>query len=78
MDISVYGENLGINKKQDKWIKERLENCEDFGILNPELHIARNKINPSGFFIEDGEDLHSIRITVDCMKFIMKHIIDDL
>ncbi len=74
MNVIVYGERLGSGLDMEKM------EGEDFEIVNPVLRVERNKRNPTGFVItiEDREKVHSIRITSESMKIILKGVIDEL
>jgi len=75
MNISITGERPGETTDIDEEaILPEYEKDEVF------LEVKTNKRNPNGFMfsIEDGDKVLSVRLTVDKVKFMMKHIIDEL
>ena len=76
MDIQIPGNRpgeVGLSIDEEAII---LDDEKD----EPLLTVSRNKINPSGFIIsiEDGDEDLSIRLSVGKIKFMLRHIIDDL
>ena len=65
MSLRAHGERLGVDG-------------DDIKVINPVLHIERNRYNPDGyvFTIEDGDEIQSIRIDKDTVKRILKEVID--
>jgi len=75
VDIEIPGERAGEARDIDEEVilPESEKN---------EIHLAvrTNKRNPNGFTfsIEDGDEVLSIRLSVENTKFLLRHIIDDL
>ena len=77
MNINIIGDRPGETQNIDE---EDIR--PDYEKKEISLGITTNKKNPSGFFfvIEDEREGKSIeiRLTVDKVKFMMRHIIDEL
>lgn len=75
MNISMTGERPGETTDIDE--EDMLPEYEKNEVF---LGIETNKRNPNGFMfrIEDGDEVLSVRLTVDKVKFMIKHIVDDL
>ena len=75
MNLSITGDRPGETTDIDEEaILPEYEKDEVF------LGIKTNKKNPNGFMfrIEDGDEVLSVRLTVEKVKFMIKHIVDEL
>ncbi len=74
MDVQINGEPVEGRSTEDlDMIEAGME-----PLVQSFLNVYRNKRNPQGylFTVEEGEETHSVRITTENMKNLMKHIID--